>query len=430
MPLPSQMPRTSRQASFRYKDRPRHRTAISLAVSALIVAGGLTAWWYWDAKQSQTTDDLSATRTEAAVIPTSEKIQVALGEPRGPVNPILERSNPSASLQSPVLGTNTPAPSTTPPPVSNPASATPGTATPGPGTQNTSPPTWSNPATGTTETAVPPVNETPVNTSVSLRDPAVQRLIIAADQSIAAGRQAEARVSLNRALHDPRASDADVEMLRARLTDLNQTLVFSPVAAPGDPLADIHTIQSGDRLVKLVNAYDLKVDWRLIQRVNKMTDPGRLRIGQKLKIVRGPFHAVVHKSDYRLDLYSDMTDPDGNRLFIRSFSVGLGEFNSTPLGKWVVRQSSKLVNPHWVNPRTGERFDANDPKNPIGEYWLGLTGIDPSTEVLSGYGIHGTIEPESIGHDASMGCVRMLSEDIALVYEMLVEGYSQVEIRP
>ena len=257
-----------------------------------------------------------------------------------------------------------------------------------------------------------------------------QRLIAGAESAIASGRQAEARVMLNRALHGGQVSESDAATLRRKLADLNQTMIFSPAVTPGDPLVDTYAIQPGDRLITVVRAHDLKVDWRFVQRVNAMSDPGRLRVGQKIKIVKGPFHAIVSKQDHRLDLYANMTDPDGNRLFIRSFPVGLGEQNSTPIGKWFVRPQSKLVNPHWVNPRTGERFTADDPKNPIGEYWLGLTGADSSTEVLSGYGIHGTIEPETIGRDASMGCVRMLPEDIALVYEMLVEQHATVEIRP
>ncbi len=175
--------------------------------------------------------------------------------------------------------------------------------------------------------------------------------------------------------------------------------------------------------------HELQVDWRLIQRVNAMADPRKLRVGQKLKLVNGPFHAVVTKREYRLDLYADPRDPDGNRLYIRSFGVGLGEHDSTPIGKFAVKSGSKLVDPYWVNPRTGQRFANSDPLNPIGERWIGLEGADPASAGLTGYGLHGTIDPASIGHDASMGCVRMLGEDVEVVYELLQERVSQVEIR-
>lgn len=404
MPLPSQMPRTARQVSFRTSGTARGRVPGAIVVSALVVISALSAWvWVWKGGPASAPATMDAP-PEAAVLPTSERIDLSLGEPRGPIVPALERQTPPALPPSTASTTEPPRPA-----ASSAADPQPGTTAP----------SNSQPA----PSATPPV-------AGPARDAAVQMLIAAADNAAATGRLAEARVALNRALFDPRASDTDVEMLRTRLAEMNRTMIFSPAVTPGDPLVETYAIQPGDRLITVVKASDLKVDWRFIQRVNAMSDPGRLRVGQKIKLVKGPFHAVVSKSDHRLDLFADITDPDGNRLFIRSFPVGLGEGGSTPTGKWVVRPASKLVNPHWVNPRTGERFAADDLKNPIGEHWLGLTGADSQTEVLSGYGIHGTIEPETIGRDASMGCVRMLPEDIAVIYEMLAEQYSTVEIRP
>ena len=68
--------------------------------------------------------------------------------------------------------------------------------------------------------------------------------------------------------------------------------------------------------------------------------------------------------------------------------------------------------------------------NPIGEYWIGLKGTEEATANLAGYGIHGTVEPESIGQSASRGCIRMYADDIAMVYRMLAGGKSTVVIQP
>ena len=139
----------------------------------------------------------------------------------------------------------------------------------------------------------------------------------------------------------------------------------------------------------------------------------------------GPFHAEVDKKSYRIDLY---LGEGANQVFVRSYRVGLGEYNSTPIGSFKVRRNSKLINPTWVNPRTRAFFAADDPANPIGERWIGLEGIEERTVELSGLGIHGTIEPSTIGQDASMGCVRMHSDDVAEIYEVLAEGVSTVNI--
>ena len=112
-----------------------------------------------------------------------------------------------------------------------------------------------------------------------------------------------------------------------------------------------------------------------------------------------------------------------------SLPVGLGKSNGTPTGRFKVRVGSKLLNPEWRNPITGEFFDSNDPLNPIGEHWLGLEGLEASNAQLLGYGIHGTVEPGSIGQDQSRGCVRLIAEDVAIVWETLGDG-SEVEIRP
>ena len=46
------------------------------------------------------------------------------------------------------------------------------------------------------------------------------------------------------------------------------------------------------------------------------------------------------------------------------------------------------------------------------------------------FGLHGTIDPDSIGKEKSMGCVRMGSDDIALIYELLTEKVSVIKIEP
>lgn len=269
-----------------------------------------------------------------------------------------------------------------------------------------------------------------------------QSAVESAQRALAAGKPVEAREVLNRALFDASTSAADRAAMRAQIAALNEQLFFGPVVAAGDPLSDWYTVRAGDSLVRIVRSQSLPTDWRLLQRLNRMSSPNALRVGQRLKVIRQPLHAVVHKKDYRLDLWagsplpmgsSAITNPgpDGQAsgwTFIRSFRVGLGESNGTPTGLFIVRPNSKLVDPRWVNPRTGQVYAASDPQNPIGEFWIGLDGVDASTRQLAGYGIHGTIEPDSIGQQRSMGCVRLGSEDIAMLYELLIDRISTVRI--
>ncbi|MFG0329416.1 MAG: L,D-transpeptidase family protein [Phycisphaerales bacterium] len=270
-----------------------------------------------------------------------------------------------------------------------------------------------------------PLDPAPNRATITNANAQVADLIVRAEKLERQNRLVEARQAYNDALHHARVGDA-APAIRAALSRINQTLVFSPTVVSGDPFADSYTIKSGDRLSKVAAPYD--IDWRFLTRINGIEDARKIRAGQTIKVVRGPFHAVIDKSEYRMDLFIGAPDSLGRRVFVRSFPVGLGEFDSTPTGAWMVREQSKLINPPWANPRTGEQFAADDPKNPIGERWIGLKGVDEDTRNLSGYGIHGTIEPDSIGRQASMGCVRMRADDVAIIYEMLVEGESTVFI--
>lgn len=274
---------------------------------------------------------------------------------------------------------------------------------------------------------------TPVVTSPGASTPlpvtssgaSVRSFIEAGDRAFAANKLVEARVSYSHALLSPDIAHSDAEVLRAKLTTVNDDLVFSSKVVTGDPLVESYSVQSGDSLDRIKKKRDLAIDWRLLARVNKVTNPSGLKIGQKLKLIRGPFSVIVHKNDYRLDLFAGSPDEQENWLYIRSFKVGLGEGGNTPVGTFYIK--SKMVNPAWTNPKTGQHFDANDPNNPVGEYWLGWEGIGDS-KIYTGFGLHGTIDPASIGQSKSMGCVRMLPDDIAEMYELLVEQASLVKI--
>ncbi|MEZ6189742.1 MAG: L,D-transpeptidase family protein [Phycisphaerales bacterium] len=239
------------------------------------------------------------------------------------------------------------------------------------------------------------------------------------------GRLVQGRRELSQLLFSDRGnlSALDAQTVRDTLSSVNKQLVFSDQVTPGDTLSETYVVQRGDYLSRIAPKY--AVPYQFIERINN-TPAERLQAGKPIKLVKGPFHARISKSDFRMDIY--VNDADGQPIYIRSFTVGLGKDDSTPMGPFIVAPNSKVQNPSWKNPRTGEFYGKDDPKNPIGEYWLALKGTDAVTEAHSGYGIHGTIDPQSIGRQASMGCVRLSDDDIALVYDMLESGRSTVQI--
>jgi hypothetical protein len=242
--------------------------------------------------------------------------------------------------------------------------------------------------------------------------------------ALAATEPVKARLLLSQAVLSNTLAEPEARQAADALSRLSAQLFLTPVFNANDPICTQYTIQPNDSLEKIVRKQKLGCDWRLVARINRIKNPAAIQVGKRLKLPVGPFSAVVSKRDYRIYLCTGTGD---DRVVVAALAVGLGEANGTPTGRFKVRANSKLINPEWTHPVTGQRYEADDPANPIGEYWLGIEGVEDSNSALLGYGIHGTIDNDSIGHDRSLGCVRLLADDVALVWETLAEG-SAVEI--
>jgi len=244
---------------------------------------------------------------------------------------------------------------------------------------------------------------------------------------IASGDLLPARDALNAALASGSLNATDSAETRKLISDVSQIVYFSPKRFENDPVGGTYTVASGDNLAKIGAKYEITAGF--LQRLNGISDPKKLRAGQTIKIVKGPFHAVVNKQDFTLDVYLGAPRERGS-LFVTQLKVGLGKDDSTPTGVWAVKAGGKLKNPKFWGAGGLKPMDADDPQNPLGEYWIAMAGMDGAAVGKDGYGIHGTIDPASIGTQASLGCIRLKDEDISLVYDLLVDGKSTVTVSP
>lgn len=167
-----------------------------------------------------------------------------------------------------------------------------------------------------------------------------------------------------------------------------------------------YVVDASDRLEPIARKYQLS--WQYLAKLNRVS-ANRIREGQRLKVIQGPFAAVVDRQDYSLTIHL-------KGYFVKRYPVGIGRDNATPTGKFSVL--NKVENPQYTDP-DGRVIAGDDPANPLGERWIDLG---------ESYGIHGTIEPESIGQAASRGCIRLGEQDVIEVYDFLVNG-SEVVIR-
>ena len=214
------------------------------------------------------------------------------------------------------------------------------------------------------------------------------------------------------------AGGEDAAFLQAQLTTIGNETVFSQRLFENDPLADRYIIKPGDSLAKIASKNKVSAD--LLAGINNIPNKHLIRAGQTIKLVKGPFRAIVDRATFSLDVYLGNT-------FVRHYRVGLGADRSTPAGEW--RVGTKLTNPTYYPPRGGQIIAADDPQNPLGERWIGLVGVGGEALGQERYGIHGTIDPESIGREESLGCIRMYNEDVDELYTYLVEKHSTVTIK-
>jgi lipoprotein-anchoring transpeptidase ErfK/SrfK len=247
----------------------------------------------------------------------------------------------------------------------------------------------------------------------------------AAKSAEALGDLIEARATLNNALLSGDLTPAEAAPIKQEMARLNQSIVFSPRHFSNDPFGGLYTVNPGETMGHIANLHN--TTWQFLSRINGIA-PRRLRANATLKVVQGPFYAVVDKKAFTMDLY--LGGPGGRgSMYVMTYPVGLGRDDSTPPGTWMVEPHRKIKNPTYFSPRGEGVIDAGDPKNPLGPFWIGLTGIDGQAVGKMSYGIHGTIEPDSIGKQSSMGCIRMHNEDVAIVFELLVEGKSTVIVK-
>jgi lipoprotein-anchoring transpeptidase ErfK/SrfK len=112
---------------------------------------------------------------------------------------------------------------------------------------------------------------------------------------------------------------------------------------------------------------------------------------------------------------------EGDKL-IAAYPVTIGSAQTTsPIGDWKVKGVAK-----WPKFRYDEEM-LNDgqrsghfymlppgPRSPVGVLWIALN--------RKGIGIHGTAAPDSIGHSASHGCIRLANWDVVRLAERVKFG--------
>lgn len=178
------------------------------------------------------------------------------------------------------------------------------------------------------------------------------------------------------------------------------------------------TVHRGESLTTIRKEHGVSYDELL--EANPNINFYRLRVGQKViipkqfilpKYRRG---IVINTAELRIYYFT----PDGR--YVYTFPAGLGRVNwRTPLAFATVVRKAEYPSWHvpndirnYVFQKTGELLPEvvpPGPKNPLGNRALYLS--------KSGYMIHGTNAPNSVGTFISSGCIRLMREPIELLYQ-------------
>jgi len=224
------------------------------------------------------------------------------------------------------------------------------------------------------------------------------------------GRLVQAQLRLSEALRAG-VSGPRGKVVRDTLGSLADRIQLSNQVLKDDPYSKSYPVVSGDTLIVIGQRF--LVPHELIMRLNRLSAPS-IAAGQSIKVIQGPIYIQISKGRYELQAWLD-------KVCIRVYPVGIGKTDSTPEGTFIVK--SKLRNPPYQpqhKPKSAFR-DSGAPDNPLGTRWI---------DIGNHYGIHGTIDPTSIGRDASEGCIRMNNKDVEELFDLVVPGATKVTIIP
>ena len=252
-----------------------------------------------------------------------------------------------------------------------------------------------------------------------ITSPRVAAILKNAQRDIAEGRVIAARDSLNDALN--MAMEENIrEPIKKQMSTLAEDWLLSRTVHLGDNLCSTYQVQPGDILAQVAASF--KVPYQFLMRINNIPNEKSLQAGQVIKIVHGPFHGIVYRSSFTMDLYLQ-------NIYVKTYRVGLGkEGHETPPGLWRAKIGGKLIKPTWTDPETGKTYHSDDPDYPLGSGWIALEGMDSRTRGIDGIAIHGTNDEQTIGTKSSRGCIRLFNGELVELYDMFAEGSSELRV--
>ena len=157
------------------------------------------------------------------------------------------------------------------------------------------------------------------------------------------GKLPQAHELLSKWHGDPSLTPAEAEKVESLLGQLAGTVVYSTE----HQLEPARVVKPGETLETIAKEYN--VPWQLLAKINGIPAPDRLQPGQELKVVRGPFSAVIDLDRKQLTLML------GDR-YAGTFQVTMPGGSAVNEGQWMVEgkpESGATDVSLWCGPSHG-----------------------------------------------------------------------------
>lgn len=207
-------------------------------------------------------------------------------------------------------------------------------------------------------------------------------------------------------------SDVEARALVDEVYAKHKILVRRVVFNPGNgERAHRYLVKAGDTLGRIAASYNsshgLKLEGDTLAVINRISDPRSLQQNQILRVPIDPIRVVIEKKSFLCGVY---LGEDLVRLYWCSHGR---EEHETPVTSFIVAE--KLFHPDWFYGGRQVPYGAKD--NPLGTHFVKFRH-----DSLSGFGIHGTVEPDRMLERISLGCIRLVNEDIAEFFRLVPRG--------
>jgi len=256
------------------------------------------------------------------------------------------------------------------------------------------------------DSSITPTEETPNAPTKPTQAAMFPAARVAVQGALERGELGQALLMLTDWYDDPSLTPEESQEVSTLLSQLAGSVIYE--GPPAHVLERPYIVQSGETLHDVAAKYD--VPWQLLAKINGVADPSALQPGQELKVVRGPFSALVDLSERKMTLMLD-------RRYAGRFAIELDPAATIEEGQWKVDQ--KLLTPAGgglygsaAGPGEDRSLLLSNPANPTGQ-----------AIVLRG---PGSTDPASAAPAGRV--IRMKSGDVNDLYDILSEK-SRVTVR-